>query len=119
MSFRFGPIVLLSLLVLACEPAVEAPPETDSAAVTDDQPVGEGTRENPYVGRGVVQELGTGELVIDHETIPGWGMPPMPMAFPVIDEVTLEGLEVGDRVRFEVEMAGPVGYQIVGFEKVE
>lgn len=120
MSFRFCTLIAFSLIVLGCEPAAEAPPAAEDQAATDTAlPVGEGTRENPYIGRGVVQELGTGELVIDHEAILGWGMPPMPMAFPVIDDVSLEGLEVGDRVLFEIEMDGPAGYQIVGIEAIE
>ena len=80
-------------------------------------PVGDGTRENPFVGRGVIEEIGETELLIEHEEIPGW-MPPMRMAFPVIDEIDITGLSVGDQIRFEIEMGGDIGWQIIGIEPV-
>jgi hypothetical protein len=108
------------LVLAACQPQAETSTEPGPAgeASADTLPEGDGTRENPYVGRGIVQELGDGELVIDHEMIPGW-MPAMSMTFPVTDEVSLEGLAVGDPVLFSVELAGPVGYQIVEGAKVD
>lgn len=120
MRFRTWSACALGLWLVACEPAPEPTPETatEAEATTDALPEGEGTRENPYVGRGVVQELGDGELVIDHELIPGW-MAPMAMAFPVTEEVALDELAVGDQVRFNVELDGPVGYQVFAIEKIE
>ena len=112
-------IVLLSAMMLgACEPAAETevPAEPAAPVVEETLPEGDGTRENPYVGMGTVSEIGNGEVLIDHGPIPGW-MPPMQMAFPVTDEVDLGTLEVGDRVRFNVEMGGDYGYQIFGLEQ--
>ena len=78
----------------------------------------DGTREHPYVGRGVVEEVGNGELLINHGTIPGW-MAAMTMAFPTTDEVDLSALEVGAQIMFNVDLEGAVGYQVFHIEPVE
>ena len=60
--------------------------EQVSASNADD-PAPAGTREAPYVGRGVIQSIGEGQLVIQHETIPGF-MGAMTMGFSIAEEAT-------------------------------
>lgn len=121
MKFRLAALLAVSVsLVAGCGGANEPEPEVaaDSAAVTQTLPEGDGSHENPYVGRGFIEEIGDGQLVIQHETIPGW-MPPMAMAFPVTEEVDLAEFAVGDQVMFDIELGGDVGYQVFRIEPVE
>ncbi len=120
---KVAPITLLALslpLVTACAGAEEPAPavEAEPAAMTAAAPAGDGTRENPYVGRGVITEVGETQLVIDHGVIPGW-MGAMQMAFPVTEEVDLTGLAAGDAITFNVELEGVMGYQVFQVEPIE
>ena len=109
-------LVLCVFVLTGCGGTGELEPFAESG-VLEPLPEGAGTRENPYVGRGFIQEIGNGELLIAHETIPGY-MPPMTMAFPVTDEVDLSALSVGDQVLFDVELGGETGYQIIDMAPV-
>ena len=122
---KVAPITLLALslpLLMACggaeapEPALEAEPA--AAADTEAAPAGDGTRENPYVGRGVITEVGETQLVIDHGVIPGW-MGAMQMTFPVTEEVDLTGLAAGDAITFNVELEGAMGYRVFQVDPAE
>ena len=46
----------------------------------------------------------TGESVLRHGDIPNLAMPPMTMGFDVADPRMLDGLKMGDKVRFQAEM---------------
>lgn len=46
----------------------------------------------------------TGLVVLKHEDIPNLGMPGMTMGFDVADRKMLDGLKVGDKVRFQAEI---------------
>jgi Cu/Ag efflux protein CusF len=63
-----------------------------------------------YESHGVVKKVDTEHrrVTLDHEQIADW-MEPMTMPFPVADESLLEGLEVGKRYAFTVEVAGEDG----------
>ena len=120
---KVASITLLALslpLLMACGGAEEPQPapEAEPAATTPASPAGDGTRENPYVGRGVITEVGETQLVIDHDVIPGW-MGAMQMAFPVTEDVDLSGLAAGDAITFDVELEGVMGYQVFRVEPVE
>jgi hypothetical protein len=78
-------------------------------------PEPDGTREAPYVGRGVIQGIGEGQLEIQHEAIPGF-MGAMTMAFPVVEEAMDDSLEVGDEIIFKIENHPERGYQIFSVE---
>ncbi len=84
--------------------------ERGSVSSADD-PEPDGTREAPYVGRGVIQRIGEGQLEIQHEAIPGL-MGAMTMAFPVVEEAMGDSLEVGDEIIFRIENHPEHGYQI-------
>ena len=84
--------------------------ERGSVSSADD-PEPDGTREAPYVGRGVIQRIGEGQLEIQHEAIPGF-MGAMTMAFPVVEEAMGDSLEVGDEIIFRIENHPEHGYQI-------
>lgn len=45
-----------------------------------------------------------GLVVLKHGDIPNLGMPGMTMGFTVADKKMLNGLKVGDKVRFQAEM---------------
>ncbi len=46
----------------------------------------------------------TGLIVLRHGDIPNLAMPAMTMGFDVLDKKMLDGLKVGDKVRFQAEM---------------
>lgn len=54
--------------------------------------------------RGVVYAVTREEnaIAIQHEAIPEYGMEPMVMEFTVDDPSKLDGIEVGDKVTFEL-----------------
>ena len=86
--------------------------ELEQVSVSNaDDPAPDGTREAPYVGRGVIQRIGEGQLEIRHEAIPGF-MGAMTMAFPVVEEAMNDSLEVGDEIIFKIENHPEHGYQI-------
>jgi Cu(I)/Ag(I) efflux system membrane protein CusA/SilA len=49
-------------------------------------------------------DLGKGLVVLRHGDIPNLAMPPMTMGFDVADKKILDGLKVGDKVKFQAEM---------------
>jgi len=49
-------------------------------------------------------DLDKGLVVLRHGDIPNLAMPPMTMGFDVADRRMLDGLKVGDKVRFQAEM---------------
>ncbi len=57
-------------------------------------------------GRVVVVDAAQGTVTLDHGPIPGL-MPAMRMAFPVQPVERLQGLQVGEMVRFTLEPRGP------------
>jgi len=63
-----------------------------------------GTREDPFVGQGVIQEVRADErqLVLRHGAIPGL-MGAMTMGFPVSADVAIDSLAAGDAVEFRME----------------
>jgi len=81
------------------------------------EPAPEGTREAPYVGQGVIQRIGEGQLEIQHEAIPGF-MGAMTMAFPIVEEAMNDSLEVGDEIIFKMEVHPEHGIQIFSVDVV-
>jgi Cu(I)/Ag(I) efflux system protein CusF len=63
---------------------------------------------NAPLADGVVKKIdkAAGEIVIQHGQLDSIGMPPMTMAFGVIDKSWLNKLKVGDKIRFAAEMKG-------------
>lgn len=111
--------VLLIALAVSCAPAETEPepPEAPEAAGQAPAAVPTGTRESPFVGHGVIVEIGEDQLIIQHDTIPGF-MAAMTMEFPTAEEVMIEELETGDEIMFDIEMLGDA-YQIFGVETME
>jgi thiol-disulfide isomerase/thioredoxin len=64
--------------------------------------------QSPFTGEGqvIAVHAAQGTVTLDHGPIPGL-MPAMRMAFPVQPVERLQGLRVGDRVRFALEPRGP------------
>ena len=91
-------------------------PERGSASSADD-PEPDGTREAPYVGQGVIQRIGEGQLEIQHEAIPGF-MGAMRMTFSIAEEAMNDSLEVGDEIIFKIEAHPEHGYQIFSVDVV-
>ena len=91
-----------------------------AGAAPQDEPLGtpDGTREHPYVGRGIIREIREGFVVIQHGAIPGL-MGAMTMTFPVAREVDGGRLVPGDEVRFFIEMREPGGPRIFRVEEIE
>ncbi len=83
----------------------------------DREPAPNGTREAPYVGQGVIQRVGEGQLEIQHETIPGF-MGAMTMAFPIAEEAMNDSLEVGDEIIFKIEVHPEHGIRIFSIDAV-
>jgi len=82
-----------------------------------DDPAPDGTREAPYVGQGVIQRIGEGQLEIQHEAIPGF-MGAMRMTFSISQEAMNDSLEVGDEIIFKIESHPEHGYQIFSVDVV-
>ncbi len=93
--------VLMSVLA-ACSPP--APPAVDQSA-----PATEGLSEAPAAieSVGVVTAIdpAAGTISLDHEAIAAINWPAMTMQFSAEDPAILEGVAVGDRVRFELKSA--------------
>lgn len=47
-----------------------------------------------------------GLIVLNHGDLPNLGMPAMTMGFDVADRKMLEGIKVGQKVKFQAEMVG-------------
>ncbi len=109
--------VLVIALAVSCAPAETEPEPAPEAAAQSPATVPTGTRESPFVGHGVIVEIGEDELVIQHDTIPGF-MAAMTMAFPAAEEAMIEELETGDEIMFDIEMLGDA-YQIFSVETME
>ena len=116
-STRLLVAILVPLLVGCGQPdGADAP--SGSAPVDADAPIG-----MTYFVRGIVVELpGEGrDLVIRHESIPEFmnikgeivGMNSMQMPFPLGADASLEGIAVGDKVRFVLEVDWAPSYSIV------
>ena len=82
-----------------------------------EDPAPDGTREAPYVGQGVIQRIGEGQLEIQHEAIPGF-MGAMRMTFSISEEAMNDSLEVGDEIIFKIEAHPEHGYQIFSVDAV-
>jgi Cu(I)/Ag(I) efflux system protein CusF len=69
------------------------------------QPAASGTL---HQGRGVVEALdrAKGVVTLEHDPIPALRWPKMVMDFKVEDPAQLAGLKEGDRVAFDLRMAG-------------
>jgi Cu/Ag efflux protein CusF len=80
-------LVCLSLLALSC-----APPDQDRGPKV-------------YEGVGVVVNIGSDQVTLDHGDIPGF-MEAMTMTFLVKDSSILSGVEEGMRVKFRIEVEG-------------
>lgn len=78
----------------------------------------DGTRANPYVGRGIIRDVGDGSLLIQHEAIPGF-MGAMTMGYSLTKEVDVKGFAVGDNVTFSIEVTKSGGFQIFQIQKAE
>ena len=102
---RLAATLILTLSMLAaCGGTDEPEPlSTLGEGAPEETATADGTRENPFVGHGTIQEVGNSQLVITHDTIPGF-MGAMTMPFPVATEAMDEALEPGQEVTFEVEL---------------
>ena len=88
-----------------------------AAVSSTDAPRPDGTREAPYVGQGVIRNVGGGQLQIEHGMIPGFMMG-MTMTFPVAPEAVSDALEVGDEIVFKIERLPEERFQISSVEPV-
>ncbi|MNQ40307.1 Cation efflux system protein CusF precursor [compost metagenome] len=83
----------LAFPVFAAQPAVPAAASAEVAA-----PLSQGeVRKIDLAGQ---------KITLRHGPIDSVGMPPMTMVFGVRDAALLEGISVGDKVRFQVEQQG-------------
>jgi len=113
------------LLVTSCNP-VSAPEPGPEPATKPTTATPAGTEEDPFIGRGIVREVGDdGVLTIEHEEIRGF-MAAMTMPFPVVDEALLESVAVGDEIIFSIEVLADDerlrlerGYHIFSIEKTD
>lgn len=88
--------LLGSALALPVFAAQAAAPATDSAAVAAPLSQGEVRKIDPAAQK----------ITLRHGPIQSVGMPPMTMVFKVQEAALLEGVKVGDKVRFQVEKQG-------------
>jgi len=83
----------LALPAFAAQPATPADASAEAAA---------------SLSQGEVRkiDLAGQKITLRHGPIDSIGMPPMTMVFGVGDAALLEGISVGDKVRFQVEQQG-------------
>ena len=94
-------ILAALLLTLASAFAQGMPPSASAKA-----PASAATASKMPLVDGVVEQIdrGKGLLVLKHGDLPNLGMGPMTMGFEVADRKMLNGLKVGQRVKFQAEM---------------
>ncbi|WP_298934261.1 copper-binding protein [uncultured Ramlibacter sp.] len=51
-------------------------------------------------------DMEKGLIVLNHGDLPNLGMPAMTMGFDVADKKMLQGIKVGQKVKFQAEMVG-------------
>lgn len=110
-------LVLAALLPMALVGCFRS--EEPAQVIVDETHIGWGE----YAARGLVVALPVdgGGITLKHEAIPTFmsvkgelvGMQPMQMAFPLGEGVSIEGIEVGDKVRFTFEVDWDPGFFIV------
>lgn len=76
--------------------AAQATPRPPTAASTPAMPLVQGEVRKVDVAKGLV--------VLRHGDIPNLAMPPMTMGFDVADPRMLDGLKVGEKVRFQAQV---------------
>jgi len=115
MKGRYG-LSLLAVIGLGVAAVGQAAPE--SAAVAIQVAAGQATPA-AVSGSGVVEQVkpDQGKVKINHEPIAALGWPSMTMYFRVRDKAALEGIAVGDKVRFDLENNAK-GLAITRIEKI-
>ena len=93
------------LLAVALAAGLTQPAWAQSAA-TPAKPQPQASAAAMPLVQGEVRKLdaAAGLIVLRHGDIPNLAMPPMTMGFDVADKKMLDGLTVGDKVRFQAEM---------------
>ena len=110
-------ILALAAAVSACSPK---PTATDSASVTPEMPAsgmagmsgmsGMAMESAAKTGQGVGEitaiDSKAGTVTIKHDAIPAVDWPAMTMAFKATPSSLLDGLKVGEKVKFDVKVQG-------------
>lgn len=102
-------LIALTLLGLsAASPAVEAPSAPASTIA-----------KAPSLVDGEVRKIdaANAKLTLKHAEIPSLDMPPMTMVFGVRDKPMLDGLKVGDKVRFRAVDQGGGRLMIIAIQR--
>lgn len=97
----------LALAAAACSPPAGEAPKQDMDAISASE-----TTSSPEAA-GAIRATGTvtaidasaGTITLDHEAIAAIGWPAMVMQFTAEDHAILQGVNVGDRVSFELKSA--------------
>lgn len=96
---------LITLLLSACSP--QAPAESSMSTGTGAASAATATAQTAQ-GSGVIKQIDpqANRIVIDHQPIASLDWPQMTMGFKLADPTLLQGLEVGQTVRFELQAEG-------------
>ena len=91
------------------------PSATADTAMVDATP--EGTREDPFVGQGVIQAVLADErqIVLAHQEIPGL-MGAMTMGFPLSADIPIDSLTVGQQVEFRIETLNSADLNVPAYQ---
>jgi Cu(I)/Ag(I) efflux system periplasmic protein CusF len=116
MTFRLLALLTLGLVAIGCGDRTDNG-DADLARDAADTATFE---TKTYESHGVVTkiDLERGRVTLDHEKIGEW-MEPMTMPFKVSDPAMLEGLEVGKRYAFTVEVTGERKYRITSLKPAQ
>ncbi len=102
-----------ALLGAACSPPANQDAAKSNMETMDTTsqaaPAAEAAAEIHGVGTVVAIDAGGGSITIDHEAIAGINWPPMQMQFAAEDPAILQGIAVGDHVRFQIKSATETG----------
>lgn len=100
-------LAVAALLAAAGGPALAQGGHSHHAS-PEAAPAGNRPAGTPAFADGVVRRLhaATGSVTLAHGALPHLDMPPMTMVFRLVGQASLEGLSVGDRVRFVADRGG-------------
>lgn len=98
-------IAPIALLVAACSPPASQEPATSDADMNME--ASEPAVAGPITSTGTVTQVdqGAGTITINHGAIEAISWPAMTMQFTAENPAILQGVAVGDRVRFELKSA--------------
>ena len=97
-------VLAITCVLSACSPP--APDSTDASVSGTAMAPDSGAKTGSSVGMITAIDAAAGTVTIQHQAIPAVGWPAMTMPFKASPSTLLDGLKVGDKVKFDVKLQG-------------